>query len=276
MDDALTVTFRGVRGTVPVSHPDFMRYGGNTSCVEVRCGGRLILLDAGTGIGRVGAPEEINDADILLSHTHIDHVIGLLFFAPLFRPDVRLRIWAGHLLPHMQLREAIGRLMSPPLFPLGVEDVKSNVEWRDFKAGDPLEEGYFAPYGIAVDTLPLVHPDRATGYRISYRGHSVCYITDMEHEPGVVDPALVRFMKQADLLIYDSTYDDNTFAEYKGWGHSTWQQAVRYADAAQVGTLALFHHDHLANDALLDARASALSKIRPDGIVASEGLTLSF
>jgi phosphoribosyl 1,2-cyclic phosphodiesterase len=273
--DNFTVTFRGVRGTMPVSHSGFMRYGGNTSCVEVRCGERLMILDAGTGIRQV-PQTDVMDADILLSHTHIDHILGLPFFTPLFRQESRLRLWAGHLLPQMRLADAISRLMSPPLFPLGLADIKATVEWHDFTAGELLEDKSFAPWDITVHTLPLFHPDRATGYRISYRGHSLSYLTDMEHVPGVMDPEVVRFIRGSDLLIYDSTYDDRNFVEYTGWGHSTWQQAVRYADAAAIGTLALFHHDHMADDKLLDARATALKEMRPWWIVASEGLTISF
>ena len=270
---AFTVTFRGVRGTVPVSQPEFMRYGGHTSCVEVRCGERLIILDAGTGIRQVGQQDAIKDADILLSHTHIDHVIGLLFFQPLFKPHAQLRVWAGHLLPHMRLEQAISRLMSPPLFPLTQADLKADIQWRDFKAGEPLDG--FSRDGISIATLPLSHPDNATGYRITYQGRSMCYLTDMEHEANTLDPAVVSFIRDADLLIYDSTYDDREFATYKGWGHSTWQQAARFAEAGKVKTLALFHHDHAADDSILAAREAELQKTRPGWIAAREQLTIS-
>ncbi len=269
----MQVIFHGVRGSLPMAAATHMRYGGNTSCVEVRCGGRVLILDAGTGLYAQGERMQEREIDLLLSHTHIDHVMGFPFFQPLFRKDAKVRVWAGHL--EEGIEAAMRRLMSPPLFPLTIEDVRASVEWKDFAAGEGLADASFARDGIEVRTIALNHPDRATGYRIVYKGVSVCYLTDLEHRPGEVDAALAEFVRGADVLIYDSTYDDAEFVRYQGWGHSTWQQAVRLADAGQVKQVALFHHDTAATDAILDARAEALASMRPGSVVAHEGLVLT-
>lgn len=273
-ETSFTVTFRGVRGSFPITSPAMQHYGGNTSCVEVRCGGRTIVLDAGTGLYSLGNALEDRSVDLLLSHTHIDHLIGLLFFAPAYESGCHIRLWAGHLLPEGTLEEAIDRLMSPPLFPLTRRVFKARMEYRNFRAGETLGSP-FAEDGIRIETLPLNHPDRATGYRITYNGISLCYITDIEHDPNVIDESLVAFLRGADCMIYDATYDDGEFAQHAGWGHSTWQQAIRLKQAAGVEKLALFHHDPRADDATLRAREQAARAIDADILMAREGLALN-
>ncbi len=265
--------FWGVRGTLPVPGPATLRYGGNTSCVEVRCGGRSFILDAGTGIRALGDSLKDERIDVFLSHTHIDHILGVPFFAPCYDASRHVRFWAGHLHPEHALSETIGAIMQPPVFPLTIWDFKARVEFNDFAAGGEFS-GDWQEDGISISTYALSHPDRATGWRINYGGKSVCYITDYEHTSGTVEEGLVRFVKGADVLIYDSTYTDEEFARYKGWGHSTWQQGVRLAEAAGAGTLTVFHHDPDATDAVLDKRAEALKSLRSDAVVAREGLRL--
>lgn len=269
------IKFWGVRGTLPVPGQATLRYGGNTSCVEVQCAGRTVILDAGTGLYPLGLAMRAKEADILLSHTHIDHLVGLLFFPPAYEAGRRLRVWAGHLLPEHRLEEVIDRLMSPPIFPLTRNDFKASMEYKDFHAGSPLEPGCWAADGITVDTLPLNHPDRATGYRVTHAGRSLCYITDIEHAQETPDAALVRFLRGADALIYDSTYTDEEFARHRGWGHSTWQQGVRLAEAAGVKKLLLFHHDPAADDATLAARQEAVTRRFPEALLTQEGMEIS-
>ena len=271
---AFTLKFWGVRGTLPTPGATTLRYGGNTSCIEVRCNDRTLILDAGSGIKLCGDALSAKDVDILISHTHIDHIMGLPFFAPLYDKDNRFRLWAGHLQAPLSLRNVIEQLMSPPLFPLTPRDFKAVVEYRDFTAGEILHTPGWQQAAIAITTLPLEHPDQATGYRVEHQGKVLCYITDYEHLPGIIDPALVQFVQDADCLVYDSTYSDEEFEQYRGWGHSTWQQAVRLADAAHVKTLVIFHHDPDATDTILDQRAVAIEKMRPGSIIAKEGLIL--
>ena len=276
----LTVRFWGVRGSIACADPAMMRYGGNTSCVEVRCGGRLIILDAGTGLKPLGealtatgaASGRPVEADLLLSHTHHDHVTGLPFFRPAFDPGNRLRLWAGHLYPTRRLREVLAGLMAPPLFPVPLDIFRAIIAYEDFRAGEEVPLGD----GISVRTTPLNHPNGATGYRIAYGGRSVCYITDTEHREGQRAPAILGLAAGADLMIYHSTYPDAEYPRYRGWGHSTWEEGVRLAEAAGVGRLAIFHHDPNHNDYFMDGIAVAAEQARPGTIVAREGLELAF
>lgn len=260
---------------MPVVGKDFEQYGGNTSCIEIRCGGRQIILDAGTGIRELGLKTDIFHLDILLSHTHLDHIQGLPFFKPLHSKGSNVALWAGHLLPKNSVEEVVSTIMKPPVFPLTLADVHSCVEFNDFVAGEPLKNEGFKKAGITVHTLPLNHPDGATGYRIEHCGKSVCYITDIEHTPGKLDMKLVNFLKDADVIIYDSTYDDDELHNYKGWGHSTWQECVRLGEAANVKQIVAFHHNPDATDADLNKRSEAIKAMCPRASLAVEGQVIN-
>ncbi len=258
-----------------------MRYGGNTSCLEVTAGGRRLIFDAGTGIRPLGvdlARQTPIDIDIYFTHTHLDHISGLTFFAPLFGKGNAVRLWAGHLEPPYTLKNVVSNLMKAPLYPVSLEVFQARVEFKEFQSGQQLACGE-----IAMRTAPLNHPNGATGYRVEFGGKSICYITDTEHRGDGPDKTIVELCRGADVMIYDSSYTDEEYALFRGWGHSTWQEGVRIADAAQVGTLAIFHHDPNHDDAFMDgvAREAALARpgTAPNGlprvIVAHEGLTIS-
>ncbi|MCI5050047.1 MAG: MBL fold metallo-hydrolase [Rickettsiales bacterium] len=273
--DQFLVKFWGVRGSMPTPGTSTIRYGGQTSCVEVRCGDNLILFDAGTGIYPFGESTKQTDMDIFLSHTHIDHICGFPFFSPAYKAGHTIRMWAGHLLPENRtLKETVSTLMSPPLFPLTLDDLKADVSFHDFAAGESPACEHLHERGIGIKTMELNHPDRATAYRISYKGRSVCYVTDVEHTRNGLDQDLITFIRDSDLFIYDSTYDDREFDNYVGWGHSTWQEATRLATAANVEALILFHHDHDSTDDELDQRSEELKAIRPNDRLAREGLVI--
>lgn len=268
------IKFWGVRGTVPVPGKSTLKYGGNTSCVEVRCGGRQIIFDAGTGLHALGKETDIFHTDILLSHSHLDHIQGLPFFRPLYMKNSNVALWAGHLKPQKTVEEVVGHLMMSPIFPLSLKDVQSKVEFNDFMAGEQLLNQGFELAGIKIATLPLNHPDRATAYRLTFGGKSVCYVTDVEHTVGKVDASLAAFIKNTDILIYDSTFCDEEFEKYIGWGHSTWQQAIRLANEANVKTLVTFHHDPELGDTQMAAREKKILTQRPASVVAKEGLVI--
>jgi phosphoribosyl 1,2-cyclic phosphodiesterase len=271
----LAATFWGVRGSIACPGAATLRYGGDTACVEIRAGGRLLIFDAGTGIRRLGAALAAGDgpveADLFFSHTHLDHVCGLPFFAPLYRPGNRLRLWAGHLLPERGLEATIAALMAAPFFPVKPGAFAAAPAFRDFRAGETLDLGG----GLALRTAPLAHPDGATGYRVDFGGRAICYVTDTEHVPGRRDAAIVALARDADLLIYDCTYTDARFPAHAGWGHSTWEEGARLCDAAGVARLAIFHHDPDHDDATMDAIAAAAAAARPGTVVAREGMTLA-
>lgn len=268
-----SVYFWGVRGSIAVPGPTTQKYGGNTSCVEMRCGPHRLAFDAGTGFRELGCvlrDDNGVDADLFLSHTHLDHVVGLPFFCPVFNGTNRFHAWAGHLAPEMTLREALSRLMCPPLFPVPQEIFNAEIEHHDFTAGDVLSP---RP-GVIVRTAPLNHPDRATGYRVEYNGRAVCYVTDTEHVPGEPDSNILALIEGADLLIYDSTYTDEEFPDYVGWGHSTWQEGVRLCQAANVKKFALFHHEPERDDRALAAIEASAQNLFPGAFAAREGLEI--
>ena len=272
-----SVRFWGVRGSIACSGPRTVRYGGNTSSLVVRCGGRMLLFDGGTGLRYLGislanaAPASPPlDADLFLTHTHFDHVAGLPFFKPFFRPENRFRLWAGHLAEGMTLRRVLGEFMMSPLFPVPPQVFRARMEYREFRAGETLRPGD----GVALRTAVLNHPDGATGYRVEYGGRSVCYLTDTEHVPGAPDRNILELIAGADLVIYDSMYTDAEYETYVGWGHSTWQEGVRLCRAADAKRLAVFHHDPEHDDDMLDGVAREVARELPGSIVARDGLVV--
>jgi phosphoribosyl 1,2-cyclic phosphodiesterase len=271
----MTIRFWGVRGSIASPGPDTARYGGNTSCVEIRCGERLLVFDAGSGIRALGKALTNGgppaDLDLFFSHTHLDHVVGLPFFAPCYAPGNRVRLWAGHLKPPSGIKAVLGKMMSAPLFPVPMDILAAQLDFRDFAAGETL-----TPHpGITLVTAPLNHPNGATGYRVEFAGKSVAYITDTEHRPGESDPEVLRLMRGADVAIYDSTYEETEYPAHKDWGHSTWQEGIRLAQEAGVKQFVIFHHDPDHDDAFMDKIAAAAAQALPGTIVAHEGLVLT-
>jgi phosphoribosyl 1,2-cyclic phosphodiesterase len=259
-----------------------MRYGGNTSCLDVTAGGRRMIFDAGTGIRQLGqelARQAPLDIDIYFTHTHFDHITGLTFFAPLFDERNTVRMWAGHLEAPHTLHSVVSNLMQAPLYPVSLEVFQAKIQFKEFDCGHVMHP----TDSVTLRTGPLHHPNGATGYRIEHGGKSICYITDTEHREGERDKTIVELCRGADIMIYDSSYTDAEYESHRGWGHSTWQEGVRVADAAGVGTLAIFHHDPGHDDAFMDAVAREAALARPgiakNGLprvlVAHEGLTLS-
>jgi len=270
---ALTVRFWGVRGSIACPSPAYMGFGGNTSCVEVRAGERVVILDAGTGIrplGQLLKRERAKQADILFSHTHWDHVNGFPFFAPAFDPDHAFRVFAGHLAEEGGIREAIAGHMHEPMFPVPLDVMRARLSFTDFPAGETLDLGP----GLRARTAPLNHPNGATAYRIEHAGRSVCYVTDTEHVPGRPDERILALIAGADLVIYDSTYTDAELPARVGWGHSTWQEGLRLVRRAGAKRLVVFHHDPDHDDEAMAAIESQLGGESDGNVVAREGMTL--
>ena len=273
-----SLRFWGVRGSLSCPGPDYTRYGGNTSCLEVRCGPHLLIFDGGSGLRPLGqhlmaqCPQQgpVN-ADLFFTHTHLDHMVGVPFFAPLFQKDSVIRLWAGHLAPPLNLHDALCGMMVEPLFPVPPDIFVSNPSYHDFRASETLQ---LHP-GLQVRTTPLNHPNGATGYRIEWQGKSICYVTDCEHRIGEHDQSIIDFIRGTEIFIYDSTYTDDEFPAHTGWGHSTWQEGARLAELAGVRTFVLFHHDPSHDDAMMDSIAREAEARRPGTLVAQEGMILT-
>jgi phosphoribosyl 1,2-cyclic phosphodiesterase len=267
----MRLRFWGGRGSLPTPGATTMRYGGKTLCVELRCGPHLLILDAGSGLRELGAAlAPPVDADILLSHTHLNHIFGLPFFAPMFDQAAQLRFWAGHLAPPAGIAAALALGWSAPLMPDIGAEFRARRAFHVFAPGDHLS---LRP-GLRVRTAPLRHPGNATGYRIEWAGATVCYITDTEHPAIGLDEALLRFVAGADVMIYDAQDTDAEYSSRVGWGHSTWQAGVALADAAGVGQLVLFHHDPGHDDEAMDATVYAADRRRPGTLAAQEGMSI--
>jgi phosphoribosyl 1,2-cyclic phosphodiesterase len=267
------IRFWGVRGSLPVPGLDMVRAGGNTSCVELRCGERVLLLDAGSGImhaGRALASEGIREFDLFLSHSHYDHIIGLPFFEPVFIEGASMRIWSGHLWGKLRTDDMVNQFMRPPYFPIDPGACCANLSYQDFRPGDDLK-----PHsGIFIRTISLNHPGGAVGYRIDHNGRSMAYLTDTEHKPGTIDQNLVSFIAGCDAVIYDCTFTEDEMARYEGFGHSSWQQGVKLAKAAQAKRFAIFHHALFRTDEELDFIEASAKQAFSGAFVAREGVTL--
>jgi phosphoribosyl 1,2-cyclic phosphodiesterase len=279
--DAIKVKFWGTRGSVPAPGMGTLKYGGNTACVEVRCDKELIVIDAGTGIRDLGAEllkEMPVKASILFSHTHWDHIQGIPFFRPIYKPGNEFKLY-GNKNWSTKLEYALRSQMQRPNFPVTLEElsaVGAKMEYIDIDSGAVFNIGDTGQ--ITVRAAELRHPDKAFAFRIEYGGRNLVYATDTESLPRP-DDRLVELARGTDLLIHDAQY---TSEEYRGvnsdsrkdWGHSTPEAAAQVAIAANVKRLVLFHHAPHHDDATVDQMLQLASVIFPNTVAASEGMIM--
>ena len=270
---AIRVKFWGVRGSIACATPQHMKYGGNTSCIEIEADGYRFVMDAGTGIrgyGQAFMSSDIRDSHILLTHTHWDHINGFPFFVPAYDNNRSFHIMAGHLKGQGQggIQDILSTQMHNPMFPVPLEAMQARLRFEDFEAGDTFK---VAP-SITIKTTALNHPNGATGYRVEHGGNSVCYITDTEHVPGKPDENILALIEGADVVIYDSTYTEEEFPMKVGWGHSTWNEGMKLCRMANVKQLAIFHHDPEHTDDFMDALAEEAVAAWDGCFVSREGM----
>jgi phosphoribosyl 1,2-cyclic phosphodiesterase len=250
------VTLWGVRGSIPVPNPAAAGFGGNTSCVQVTGeDGSELILDAGTGIrglGEVIAPGA-RRLHILLTHLHLDHIQGLMFFAPLFDREADITVW-GPPAAGRALRDRLSRYISNPLSPIEIRDLRARVRFEDTPSS-PWRIGE-----IEVRASLVAHRGPTLGYRLAHDGASVAYLPD--HEPGLgqdlrtADPRWIsghRLARETSLLIHDCQYSDVEYRDHRGWGHSSLSDALTFARRCEPRRVALFHHDPGHDDARLEA-----------------------
>jgi phosphoribosyl 1,2-cyclic phosphodiesterase len=273
----------GCRGSLAAPGPDTVRYGGNTSSVEVRLDdGTLIILDAGTGIRELGRHlvngEPVKQINLFLTHLHLDHVEGLGFFSAIWDPDVELHLW-GPPSSLRSLEDRIGKLMSPPLFPVYLGDVPCRPIFHDV----PDEELQIG--SARIHTQPVTHRGATVGYRIEENGRSFAYIPDHEPALGVdlenIEPEWVSgfgIAQGADVLFHDSQYTEEEYPTHRAWGHSAVDHTVTFGLMTKVRNLVMFHHDPAHSDDELELhrkRAKELWGGHNDApILAREGLEI--
>lgn len=274
----MKVEIWGSRGSLPSPGPKTVRYGGNTATVlVVGDEGEHLVLDAGTGIRPLGLsiPPDVRRIDVLITHLHMDHLQGLGFFQPIFRPNLEVHVWGPPSIT-MPLQTRIGRYLSPPLFPVTLRQMPCRLELHD-------AEPYTRIGSIRVRSDLVCHPGPTVGYRItSATGKVLAYLPD--HEPALgVDPFPAAsewtsgfdLAHRAHLLLHDAQYTNDEYSTHVGWGHSSIRHLAAFAKIAEVTRVAPFHHDPSHSDAELDALAAELATLVPgvEVLPGAEGTT---
>ncbi|WP_029681687.1 MBL fold metallo-hydrolase [Picosynechococcus sp. NKBG15041c] len=275
-----TIKFWGVRGSVPCPGKKTVRYGGNTPCVEMLVGQQRLIFDGGTGLRLLG--EELMaqgspvQGHLFFSHSHWDHIQGFPFFAPAFQAGNSFNIYGvlmGEDGDGVTIRQRLHDQMLHPNFPVPLQVMQSDLRFFALAVAENLPLG-----DVTVTNARLNHPGGAVGYRVDWQGLAAAYITDTEHYPDRLDEAVLTLAQGVDVLIIDATYTEQEYHNPQGgkvgWGHSTWQEAVKVAQASQVKQLVLFHHDPSHDDDCLDEICGAARQKFAQTTVAQEGQSI--
>lgn len=229
---------------MPCCGEDYLKTGGDSSCVSAQVSDMLVIFDAGTGLHDLGfwldENPHITQLHLFLSHVHYDHVIGFPFFKALWRKDLDIHVYSTTLRKQGGC-EAFFRevIFADPLFPVTVDMLSCGLSFHDCQDGQRVSLG--SETEILIEKLH--HPGGASGFRLTHQGKVVSYVCDTEHQEGFDDPHIIQLVEHADLVIYDSTFTDEEYPRYKGWGHSTWQAGMRLCQNYQAKKMAIYHHD---------------------------------
>jgi len=272
----MKIKFYGTRGSIPVCDPNFLEFGGNTTCIKItRDNGRVSILDAGTGIRKLGidlSQQGFNQLDlsILFSHFHWDHVQGFPFFAPFYNPNMVINILAIGIDRKIKSLEGIfhGQLQ-PEYFPVHLENMGAQFNFLLLNQNEVQSKSDDSK----VKAIKQNHPGGSYGYRFEDNGKVLVFCTDLEHGETVL-PEIVEFCKDADLLVHEAQYTSQELKLYKGWGHSSYDQAIEVAERAGVKKLAITHHDPGHNDAFLTKIERECQKRFPNCVLARENMEI--
>lgn len=263
----------GTRGTLPACGPDFLRYGGDTTCFSLQTDEGILVIDVGTGLRYVtevlAERDRLPPITVLLTHLHMDHLIGLPSFGPLYSADANIRFLAD---PRRDedWRLALRAFMWQPYWPIGLTQADATVTYAPL----PVDAGELDIYGIHVTWRPVPHPQQCLAYRLDTPDLSVVVATDAEFEEGKPDREFAQFCKGTDYLIFDAHFTPREYPKYRGWGHSTWKAGIETAELAEVERLVLTHHAPQRRDDELDLIVERASHVFPDVVAASSNLCL--
>ncbi|MCL2184434.1 MAG: MBL fold metallo-hydrolase [Treponema sp.] len=271
-----TARFWGVRGSIPCPGPDTVVYGGNTSCIEIRVNDRLFIIDFGSGARLLGDWLIANDlkkngkisADVFLSHTHWDHIMGFLMFSPIYITNVELRI-TGPSPDKDTLKGIFEAQFSHNYWPVSIDELTASIKYKQIKETTLKYDG-----GINVTSIFLNHPTDCLGYRFDYQGKSIALIFDHEQTSAEGNEKITNFVKNTDILIHDAQYAEEEYPTHTGWGHSTMEHAVKTAADAGVKKLILFHHDPSHTDSQLEQFEKKFAGNKVEIAMAKEGMIL--
>ncbi len=272
----MNVTFYGTRGSIPIPEKEFMLFGGNTSCVKITLNdGTVIIFDAGTGIRKLGdellksSYDKSKEINIVLSHTHWDHIQGFPFFAPAYFKDGKILIAiCGVERESPGLEKIFGTQMQSEYFPVPLEKMGAS-----FRFWQPDVNELTGPLGNKWEILKHDHPGGAYSYRFTEDDKTIVYCTDIEHGESI-NSEIIHLSRNADLLIHEAQYNNEELKSKRGWGHSSWEQAVEVAKAANVKNLAFFHHDPSHDDTYLLNLEKEVQKEFPTSFFARESMFL--
>jgi phosphoribosyl 1,2-cyclic phosphodiesterase len=279
------VRFWGVRGSIPTPDPDMLRYGGNTSCVEVQVAGKRLIFDGGTGLRGLGKQmmtELPVQAHLFFTHTHWDRIQGFPFFMPAFVVGNQFQIYGATGQNGASIKQRLSDQMLRPHFPVPLQRMQADLQFRNITPGSEI-----CLDDVVIQTMLLHRASNALGYRITWNGYSVVYATETEYLPNRPNQTLLYLAQQADLLIYDAAHTEHAYTDHTQYRHlddyqavpmqrpPTWYTGIEAATEAQVKQMILSHHDPTYEDAFLDQIEAEVQATFPSGRLAREGMVIS-